>query len=62
MTTPGTSRELDTPAEVAKRYRVSLKTIYRRCADGTLPTYRVGRQLRIDLAAAEAAFTEASLR
>jgi excisionase family DNA binding protein len=31
-----------TVAEVSSRFRVSVPTIYRRCADGTLPHIRIG--------------------
>jgi excisionase family DNA binding protein len=31
-----------TVAEVSHRFRVSVPTIYRRCADGTLPHIRIG--------------------
>ncbi|WP_426311713.1 helix-turn-helix domain-containing protein [Cellulosimicrobium sp. E-16] len=41
--------------DVAERYDVHPKTIRRRIADGTVPAYRVGRQIRIDLAEADAA-------
>jgi excisionase family DNA binding protein len=31
-----------TVAEISSRFRVSVPTIYRRCADGTLPHIRIG--------------------
>ena len=36
-----------TVAEVSHRFRVSGPTIYRRCADGTLPHIRIGEVIRI---------------
>lgn len=54
-TTRRTTRELASPAEIAKLFRLDIKTVRRRIADGTLPAFRVGRQIRIDVEAAEAA-------
>jgi excisionase family DNA binding protein len=44
-----------TVEEAAKHFRVSLPTIYRRCADGTLPHVRIGSAgpIRIPLAVLE---------
>ena len=54
-TTKRPRRELASPAEVADLFGLDTKTVRRRIADGTLPAFRVGRQIRIDLATAEAA-------
>lgn len=35
--------------EVAQRYKVSKRTVYRLAASGAIPSYRVGRSLRFDL-------------
>jgi excisionase family DNA binding protein len=40
-----------TPTEVAERLGVSVKTVRRRVADGSLPAVRVGRALRIPVSA-----------
>ncbi len=45
---------------VAKRYGVSERTVYRLAAAGKIPSYRVGRQLRFDLAEVGAALREAA--
>jgi excisionase family DNA binding protein len=44
-----------TVEEAAKHFRVSTPTIYRRCADGTLPHVRIGAAgpIRIPLAVLE---------
>jgi excisionase family DNA binding protein len=44
-----------TVEEAARRFRVSLPAIYRRCADGTLPHVRIGTAgpIRIPLAVLE---------
>jgi excisionase family DNA binding protein len=44
-----------TVEEAARRFRVSSPTIYRRCADGTLPHVRIGTAgpIRIPLAVLE---------
>jgi excisionase family DNA binding protein len=44
-----------TVEEAARHFRVSLPTIYRRCADGTLPHVRIGTAgpIRIPLAVLE---------
>ena len=36
-------------AETAEMLDVSVKTLRRRIADGTIPGYRVGRLIRVDL-------------
>ena len=54
-TTKRIHRELASPAEIAALFRLDIKTVRRRIADGTLPAFRVGRQIRIDVASAEAA-------
>jgi excisionase family DNA binding protein len=47
-------------AEVlAERYAISPRTVYRLAADGTIPSYRVGRQLRFDPAEVLAALRQA---
>lgn len=45
---------LATPAEAARALGVSLSTVRRRVRDGSLPVRRVGRSVRIDLAAMHA--------
>lgn len=42
-------------AEVAARYAVSRRTVYRLAEQGVIPSIRVGRQFRFDLAEVEAA-------
>lgn len=54
-TTQRPHRDLASPAEVAELFGLDIKTIRRRIADGTLPAFRVGRRIRIDVPAAEAA-------
>ena len=54
-TTKRPHRELASPAQIAALFGHDTKTVRRRIADGTLPAFRVGRQIRIDVAAAEAA-------
>lgn len=54
-TTKRLHRELASPAEIAEHFGLNPKTVRRRIADGTLPAFRVGRRIRIDVAAAEAA-------
>ncbi|MEW6048746.1 MAG: helix-turn-helix domain-containing protein, partial [Bacillota bacterium] len=51
-TTRGGDGMLDRPAmlkvpEAARLLRCSLKTAYKMAAEGTLPTVRVGKQLRV---------------
>ncbi|WP_285104029.1 helix-turn-helix domain-containing protein [Promicromonospora sp. MEB111] len=36
-------------AEAAEHFHVSVKTLRRRIADGTIAGYRVGRLIRVDL-------------
>ena len=45
-----------TVAEVSHRFRVSVPTIYRRCADGTLPHIRIGEVIRIPASQLERLF------
>lgn len=60
MTTqPPTQPLVETPA-VAERYGVSKRTIQRLAAAGKIPSYRVGRQLRFDLAEVGQALREAA--
>src|SRR4051812_6274035 len=42
---------LVTPAEAAVALKVSPATMRRRIADGTIPSVRIGRSVRVDLAA-----------
>ncbi|GFZ89921.1 helix-turn-helix domain-containing protein [Nesterenkonia alkaliphila] len=46
-TTPGP--RLVSLAEAAEQFGVSVKTLRRRIADGTVHGYRVGRLIRVDL-------------
>ena len=46
-------RELESPQELAELFGITTKTVRRRIAEGTLPAFRVGRQIRIDVTAAE---------
>ncbi|MFD0865330.1 helix-turn-helix domain-containing protein, partial [Tessaracoccus lubricantis] len=41
------------PQELAELFGITTKTVRRRIAEGTLPAFRVGRQIRIDVTAAE---------
>lgn len=45
---------------VAERYRISARTVYRLAKAGKIPSYRVGRQLRFDLAEVGAALRAAA--
>ena len=45
-----------TVAEVSSRFRVSVPTIYRRCAYGTLPHIRIGEVIRIPASQLERLF------
>ncbi|WP_246126214.1 helix-turn-helix domain-containing protein [Nesterenkonia populi] len=42
-------QQLVSLAEAAEQFGVSVKTIRRRIADGTVHGYRVGRLIRVDL-------------
>lgn len=44
-----TDQQLVSLAEAAEQFGVSVKTIRRRIADGTVHGYRVGRLIRVDL-------------
>jgi excisionase family DNA binding protein len=46
-------REYLTVAEVSSLFRVSVPTIYRRCADGQLPHIRIGHDGPIRIPAGE---------
>ena len=46
-------RELVSPQELAELFGITTKTVRRCIAEGTLPAFRVGRQIRIDVTAAE---------
>lgn len=46
-------RELVSPQELAELFGITTKTVRRRITEGTLPAFRVGRQIRIDVTAAE---------
>lgn len=48
-------KRLGSVAECADEFGLSTKTVRRRIADGTVPAYRVGRLIKIDLDAAAAA-------
>ncbi len=43
-----------TPDEVAERWAAHVKTVYTAIASGQLPVFRLGRVLRVPLAAVEA--------
>lgn len=58
-TTKRIHRELASPAEIAALFRLDIKTVRKRIADGTLPAFCVRRQIRIDVASAEAALMRA---
>ena len=42
-------------AQAATHFNCNRLTIYRRIADGTLPSYHIGRSVRVNLAEAERA-------
>lgn len=44
--------------EAAKRLGVSRQTMWRRVGDGTIPSYRVGRLVRIRIDVVDAILTE----
>ncbi|MCI2266509.1 helix-turn-helix domain-containing protein [Sediminivirga luteola] len=44
-----TDQQLVSLAEAAEQFGVSVKTLRRRIADGTVHGYRVGRLIRVDL-------------
>jgi excisionase family DNA binding protein len=44
-----------TVEQIARKYGVSRRTVYRKVATGELPAYRFGRQLRFDEAEVSAA-------
>lgn len=46
---PSSEQQLVSLAEAAEQFGVSVKTIRRRIADGTVHVYRVGRLIRVDL-------------
>lgn len=52
---PKARRRLATLAEAADYAACSPRTLRRRVADGTLPAYRLGRLLRVDLDELDAA-------
>lgn len=43
--------DLATPAEAARELGVSTKTVRRRLKDGSLPSRRVGKSVRVDMTA-----------
>ncbi|QAY68656.1 helix-turn-helix domain-containing protein [Xylanimonas protaetiae] len=49
MTTRTTHHELVSLHDAAERFHVSIKTLRRRIADGTITGYRIGRLVRVDL-------------
>jgi excisionase family DNA binding protein len=48
-TVPTSTSRLVPLAEAAEHFHVSVKTLRRRIADGTITGYRVGRLIRVDL-------------
>lgn len=48
-TAPTSSTRLVSLADAAAHFHVSVKTLRRRIADGTITGYRVGRLIRVDL-------------
>lgn len=50
---PQLKRRLLTIEKAASTYDLSPRTIRRRIADGTLPAFRVGHQIRLDAEATE---------
>ena len=48
-TVPNSTSRLVPLAEAAEHFHVSVKTLRRRIADGTITGYRVGRLIRVDL-------------
>lgn len=54
MRTENATPTLLSMSELAERWRLSSDTVRRRCQDGTLPAFRVGRSVRIPLTAVEA--------
>ncbi|ACZ31366.1 DNA binding domain protein, excisionase family [Xylanimonas cellulosilytica DSM 15894] len=49
MTAHAAHHELVSLREAAERFHVSIKTLRRRIADGTITGYRIGRLVRVDL-------------
>ncbi|MFI6424644.1 helix-turn-helix domain-containing protein [Promicromonospora sp. NPDC050880] len=47
--TPTRDARLVTLADAAEHFHVSVKTLRRRIADGTITGYRLGRLIRVDL-------------
>ncbi len=54
MKVPTSRRQLVSLADAAERYDVHPRTIRRRIADGTLPAYRIGRLVKVDLVECDA--------
>lgn len=52
---PRTTKRFGSVEQAARECDISAKTIRRRIADGTVPAYRVGRLVKVDLDAAAAA-------
>lgn len=48
-TAPTSTLRLVPLADAAEHFRVSVKTLRRRIADGTITGYRIGRLIRVDL-------------
>jgi excisionase family DNA binding protein len=48
-TVPTSATRLVPLSDAAEQYHVSVKTLRRRIADGTITGYRVGRLIRVDL-------------
>jgi excisionase family DNA binding protein len=46
---PTSTSRLVSLAEAAEHFHVSVRTLRRRIADGTITGYRVGRLIRVDL-------------
>lgn len=53
--TAARNRQLVSLSDAAEHYDVHPRTLRRRIADGTLPAYRVGRLVKVDLNEAERA-------
>ncbi len=49
MTTHAAHHELISLRDAAERFHISVKTLRRRIADGTITGYRIGRLVRVDL-------------
>lgn len=47
--TPPASATLVPLCDAAEHFHVSIKTLRRRIADGTITAYRIGRLIRVDL-------------